>query len=72
MARMVEGKVVYRVLAWRPEGKGPLGRHRRMWDDNINLDLREVEIYVTNWTQLARDSFQWRTSLNTVMKIRLP
>jgi hypothetical protein len=37
-----EGRGVYRVLAWRPEGKRPLGRPRRRWEDNITLDLREI------------------------------
>jgi hypothetical protein len=41
VARMGEGRGVYRVLAWRPEGKRPLGRHRRRWEDNIKMDLRE-------------------------------
>jgi hypothetical protein len=41
---MVEGRSVYRVLVGRPEGKRPLGRPRRRWEDNIKLDLREIEI----------------------------
>jgi hypothetical protein len=39
---MGEGRGVYRVLVGRPEGKRPLGRPRRMWEDNINVDLREI------------------------------
>jgi hypothetical protein len=41
VARMGEGRGVYRVLVGRPEGKTPLGRLRRRWEDNIKLDLRE-------------------------------
>jgi hypothetical protein len=39
---MEERRDVYRILFWRPEGKRPLGRHRRRWEDNIKLDLREI------------------------------
>ena len=43
MARMGEGRGVHRVLVGKPEGKGPLGRPRRRWEDNIKMDLQEVE-----------------------------
>jgi len=42
VARMGEGKGVYRVLVGKPEEKRPLGRPRRRWEDNIKMDLREV------------------------------
>ena len=42
MARMGEGRGVHRVLVGKPEGKRPLGRPRRRWEDNIKMDLREV------------------------------
>jgi hypothetical protein len=42
VARMGEGRVVHRVLVGKPEGKRPLGRHRRRWEDNIKMDLQEV------------------------------
>jgi hypothetical protein len=41
---MGEGRGVYRVLVGRPEGKRPLGRPRRRWENNIKLDLRETGI----------------------------
>jgi hypothetical protein len=44
VARMGEGRGVYRVLVGRPEGKRPLGRPRRRWEDNIKLDHRETGI----------------------------
>jgi hypothetical protein len=44
VARMEEGRGVDRVLVGRPEGKRPLGRPRRRWEDNIKLDLREIGI----------------------------
>ena len=42
MAHMGEGRGVHRVLVWKPEGKRPLGRPRRRWEDNIKIDLQEV------------------------------
>jgi hypothetical protein len=42
VTRMGEGRGVYRVLIGRPEGKRPLGRPRRRWEDNIKMDLKEI------------------------------
>jgi hypothetical protein len=55
VARMGEGRGVYRVLDGEPEGKRPLGRPRRRWENNIKLDLREVGIDGVNWIRLAQD-----------------
>jgi hypothetical protein len=65
---MGEGRGVYRVLVGRPEGKRPLGRSRRMWEDNI----REIEIEGANWIQLTQDRVQWRAFVKTVMNLRFP
>jgi hypothetical protein len=53
VARMGEGRGVYRVLVGRPEGKRPLGRPRRRWECNIKIELREIMIDGTNWIRLA-------------------
>ena len=53
MARMGEGRGVYRVLVGKPEGKRPLGRPRCRWEDNIRMDLQEVELGYENWIGLA-------------------
>jgi hypothetical protein len=66
-----EGESFYRVLVGRPEGKRPLGRPRRRWEDNIKLDLWEIGIDGTNWIRLAQDRFQWRAFVNTVMNLRV-
>jgi hypothetical protein len=42
VARMEEERKVYKVLVGKPEGKGPLGRPRRRWEDGIGMDLREI------------------------------
>jgi hypothetical protein len=60
VARMGEGRGVYRFLVGRPEGKRPLGRPRRRWEDNIKMYLREIGIDGENWIQLAQDRVQWR------------
>jgi hypothetical protein len=72
VARMGEGRGVYRVLIGRLEGKGPLGRARRRWEDNIKMDLREIGIYVVSWIRLAQDRVPWRTFVKAVMNIRVP
>jgi hypothetical protein len=72
VARMQEGKSVYRVLVARPEGKRPLRKPRRRWEDNIKMDLRETGIDGANWIQLAQDRVQWRVFVNTVMNLRVP
>jgi hypothetical protein len=72
VTRIGEGRGVYRVMVGRPEGKRPLGRPRRRWEDNIKLDLRERGIDGANWTRLAQDRIQWLTFANTVMNLRVP
>jgi hypothetical protein len=59
VARMGEGRDVYRVLVGRPKGKRPLGRPRHRWEDNIKVDLREIGIHGANWIQLAQDRVWW-------------
>jgi hypothetical protein len=72
VARMGEGRGVYRVLVGRPEGKRPLRRSRRRWEGNIKMDLREIGIDKANWIQLAQDRVQWQAFVNTVMNLRVP
>jgi hypothetical protein len=72
VARMGEGRDVYRVLVGRSEGKIQLGRPRRRWEDNIKMDLRDIGIDGANWIQLVQDRFQWRAFVNTVTNLRVP
>jgi hypothetical protein len=69
---MGEGRGVYRVLVGRPEGKRPLARPRRRWEDNIKMNFREIGIDGANWIQLAQDRVQWQAYVNTVMNLRIP
>jgi hypothetical protein len=53
-------------LVGMPEGKRPLGRPRRRWEDNVKMDFRKIEINKANWIRLAEDRVQWRAFVNTV------
>jgi hypothetical protein len=66
-----------RMMRWaghvgRPEGKRPLGRPRRRWEDNIKMDLRETGIDGANWIRLAQDRVLWWAFVSKVMKLRVP
>ena len=60
MARVGEGRGVHRVLMGKPEGKRPLGRPRRRWEDNIKMDIQEVGGGCGDWMELAQDVDRWR------------
>jgi hypothetical protein len=72
VARMGEGKGVYRVLVGKPEGKRPLGRPRRRLEDNIKMDLKEVGCRGMDWIELAQGGDRWRALVNEVMNLRVP
>jgi hypothetical protein len=72
VACMWEERGAYRVLVGRPEGKRPLGRPRRRWEDNIKMDLREIGIVGANWIRLAQDRVQWRAFVTTMTNLRVP
>ena len=61
-----------RVLVGKPEGKIPLGRPRRRWEDNIKMDLQEVGGSCGDWTDLAQDRDSWRALVSTVRNLRVP
>jgi len=72
VARVGERKVAYRGLVGKPEGKRPLGRPRRRWEDNIKMDLQEVGCGSLDWIDLAQDRDRWRALVNAVMNRRVP
>ena len=72
VARMEEGRGVYRVLVGKPEGRRPLGRPKRRWEDNIRMDLREVVYGCVDWMELAQDRDRWRALVSAVMNLRVP
>ena len=69
---MGETRGVYMILVGKPEGKKQLGRPRRIWEDNIKMDLQEVGCGDKDWIELAQDSDRWRALVNAVMNIRVP
>ena len=72
VARMGGGRGVYRVVVGKPEGKRPLGRARRRWEDNIKMDLQEVGWSCEDWMELAQDRDRWRALVCAVMNLRVP
>jgi len=72
VARMGEDRGVHRVLVGKPEGKRPLGRPRRRWEDNIKMDLQEVGGGRGDWMELAQHKERWRALVGTVRGFRVP
>jgi hypothetical protein len=72
VARMGDGRGVYMVLVGRPEGKRPLRRPWHKWEDNINMDVRDIGIDGANWIRLAQDTVYWRAFVRKVMNLRVP
>jgi hypothetical protein len=68
---MEEKRKVYKVLAGKPEGKRPLGRPRRRWEDGIRMDLREIGLGGVDWILLAQDRDRWRAVVSAVMNLRV-
>ena len=60
------------ILVGKPEGKRPMGRPRRRWEDNIKMDLQEVGGGCEDWIELARNRDRWRALVSTVMNLRVP
>jgi hypothetical protein len=72
VARMGEKRNAYRLLVGKSEGRRPLGRRRRMWLDNIRMDLVEVGWGDVVWIGLAQDRDRWRALVNSVLNLRVP
>jgi len=72
LARMGESRGVYRVLVGKSEGKRPLGRPRRRWEDSIKMDLQEVGCGGMDWIELAQDRDRWQVLVIEVMNFWVP
>jgi hypothetical protein len=60
------------ILVGRHEGRRPLGRHRRRWEENIKMDFREIVFGGVDWIHWAQDRDRWQALVNTVMNLRVP
>jgi hypothetical protein len=69
VARIGEERKVYKVLVGKPEGKRPLGRPRRRWEDGIRMDLREIGLGCVDWIRLAQDTDRWRAVASAVVNL---
>jgi hypothetical protein len=72
VAHMGEVRGAYNILVGRPEGRRPLGRPRRRWEDNIKMDLREIGFGDVDWIHWTQDRDRWQALVNTVMNLRVP
>jgi hypothetical protein len=72
VARVGAVRGAYNILVGRPEGRRPLGRPRRRWEDNTEMDLKEIWFGDVDWFHLVRDRDRWRALVNTVMSLRVP
>jgi hypothetical protein len=71
VARMGVERKLYKVSVGKPEGKRPLGRPRRRWEDGIRMDLREIGLGGVDWIRLAQDRDRWLAVVSAVMNLRV-
>jgi hypothetical protein len=68
---MGEERKLYRVLVGKPEGKRPLGRPRRRWEDGLRMDLTEIGLGCVDCIRLAQDRDRWQAVVSAVMNLRV-
>jgi hypothetical protein len=61
---------VYKVLVGKSEGKRPLGRPRRRWEDDMRMELTEIGWEVVDWIHLAQNRFRWWALVNMILNLR--
>jgi hypothetical protein len=71
VARMGEEREVYKVLVKKLEGRRPLEKPRRRWEDEIRMHLGKTGWGSVEWIQLAQDRDRWRAVVNTAMNLRV-
>jgi hypothetical protein len=68
---MGKERKLYKVSVGKPEGKRPLGRPMRRWEDGIRMDLRETGLEGVDWIRLAQDRDRWWAIMSAVMNLRV-
>jgi hypothetical protein len=71
LAKMEEGKSVFKLLTGTPGRKKPLGRPRRRWEYNIRIYLKEIGVNTRNWVDSSQDKDYWRTLVNAALNLRV-
>jgi hypothetical protein len=71
VARMGLERKVYKLLVRKPEGKSPLGTPRRIWENGVRMNIREIGLAGEYWIRLAQDRDRWRTVVSAVMNLRV-
>jgi hypothetical protein len=66
------GEMCTKFSVETPKKKGQLGRYRSRWEDNINMDSKDIECEGVDWIYLAQDRDRWRALVNTVMNFVVP
>jgi hypothetical protein len=69
---MGEKRNVYWLFVGKSEGKRPLGRPRRRWIDNSNMDILQIGWGVVDWIGLAQDRYRWRALVNAALNLGVP
>jgi hypothetical protein len=69
---MGEERGVHRVLVGKTEGKRPLGRPKRSWEDNIKMDLQEVEVGCGDWIESTQDTYRCQALVRMVKNLQVP
>ena len=72
VARMEEGRSVFKMFTGMPTRKKPLGRPRRRWENNITMEYEEIGISTRNWVDSAQDRDCWRALVNAALNFRVP
>jgi hypothetical protein len=68
---IIKDPVISNIINLNSEGKRPLGRPRRRWEDGIRMDLREIGLEGVDWIRLAQDRDRWRAVVSAVMSLRV-
>ena len=70
--RMEKGRTAFNILTGTPTGNKHLEIPKRIWEDNIRMDLKEIGIITRNWVHSTQDMDYWRALVNAALNLRVP